>query len=158
MNNKNKRDLSRDIDWRKTIADTTSLISFSFIVEAPREILIGMTLSQTFHSRLLGMPVDLLIGRPYGVYLDYVRKLAGVSEVKGILNLRRLKRILADTFAFTTVMAPVYALVLLIVGVNFKTGIIAVASAAVYSLFQGAPYGIYSDFIRKIVNKLSKKN
>jgi len=49
-------------------------------------------------------------------------------------------------------MLAEYAGVLYLVGVDLKTGVAAVASGALYSTVQGAPYGIYSDFIRKRFN------
>ena len=142
----------RNIKWKKTAADTFSMISFSFIVEFPRELAVGMTLEQTLYLRLLGIPIDLVIGRPYGIYLDWMRKKLDSENVSGIFNKQRLKRTLVDTFAFSTAMAPVYAGVLYLVGVDLKTGVAAVASGALYSTVQGAPYGIYSDFIRKRFN------
>ncbi|MBI4116573.1 L-alanine exporter AlaE [Candidatus Pacearchaeota archaeon] len=142
----------RNIKWRRAVADTFSMISFSFIVEAPRELAIGMTPGQTLYTRLIGIPVDLTIGRPYGIYLDWMRKKFGSEKVSGILNKQRLKRTLVDTLAFSTAMAPIYAGALYIAGVDLKTGIAAVASGALYSTAQGAPYGIYSDFVRKMFN------
>jgi hypothetical protein len=144
-----KDNLEKKVKLRKTIADTMSMISFSFVVEAPRELLIGMSLEQTLYSRLSGIPIDLCIGRPYGIYLDWLRKKFNVEEVKGIVNKKRLKRTVVDSFAFLTFMAPIYAGMLYVIGVNENTIATAVASGAVYSTIQGAPYGIYRDFIRK---------
>ncbi len=66
--------LEKKLDWRKTAADTFSMISFSFIVEAQRELMMGMTLEQTLYSRLLGVPIDFFIGGPYGIYANFIRK------------------------------------------------------------------------------------
>jgi len=74
----------RNIKWKKTAADTFSMISFSFIVEFPRELAVGMTLEQTLYLRLLGIPIDLVIGRPYGIYLDWMRKKLDSENVSGI--------------------------------------------------------------------------
>ncbi len=148
-NRRNFLNRLRNINWRTASADTFSMITFSFIVEAPRELAIGLSLEETFYTRALGVPIDLFIGRPYGIYLDWLRKKANVEKVNGLINIKRLKRILVDTFAFTTAMAPVYSAALYLSGVDFKTGVAAVASGAAYSLFQGAPYGLYNTFIRE---------
>lgn len=145
----------RNGNWRKICADTFSMITFSFIVESPRELAIGMTLEQTIYTRGLGIPIDLVIGRPYGIYLDWIRKKFGAEKVRGVFNKGRLKRTFADTLAFSTAMAPVYAGALYVAGVDFKTGIAAIASGTLYSTIQGAPYGVYNDFVREY---LTRKN
>lgn len=141
--------LEKRVNWRKTAADTFSLISFSFMVEVPRELAIGMTPEQTLYTRFFGIPIDFVIGGPYGIYLDWMRKKFGSEDVNGILTKKRLKRTVVDTVAFSTAMAPVYAGALYAVGVDWKTIGVAVASGAVYSTVQGAPFGIYTDFVRR---------
>jgi hypothetical protein len=144
-----KNNLEKAVKLRKTFADTISMISFSFAVETPRELLMGMRLEQTLYSRLAGIPVDLVIGRPYGIYLDWLRKKFNSEKVEGIITKSRLKRTLVDSSAFLTFMAPIYTGILYSIGVDWQTIVPAVASAAVYSTIQGAPYGVYRDFIRK---------
>ena len=146
---------------RETIADSFAMITWSIAVEAPRELLL-MSVGQTFWSRLAGIPIDLVIGRPYGIYNTWIRKKFNSEEVEGLFTKSRLKRTLADTFAFTTAMAPVYTASLhYIVHADLKTTVAAVTSGALYSLWQGAPYGVYNGIIRKganrIINFIKKK-
>ena len=152
-NRKNFLEKLGNIDWRIASADTFSMITFSFLVEAPRELAIGMTPEETLYTRLLGIPIDLFIGRPYGVYLDWIRKKFDAEKVEGIFTKKRFKRTIADTFAFTTAMAPVYSCALYLSDVDLKTGAAAVVSGAAYSLFQGAPYGAYNTFVRKMFKR-----
>jgi len=149
------KDLKEKMSSRKTLADTFSLITWSFIVETPRELFIGMTIAQTFYSRLAGIPVDLVIGRPYGIYLDWIRGKFNAEEPRGIFTKSRLKRIFADTFALTSFMMPVYTIILhYLIGINWETTFLAVISAIPYSLWQGAPYGIYNSWIRKLIKAI----
>lgn len=131
------------------MADGFSLATWSFLVESPRELLAGLTITETIYSRLAGIPIDLIVGSVYGKYMNYLRKKFDAENVYGFLNKGRLKRTAADTVAFTTFMMPIYAAVLYFIGVDFFSGLVAVLSAIPYSIWQGGPQGIYSDFIRK---------
>ncbi|WP_454562116.1 L-alanine exporter AlaE [Pseudomonas sp. AIG] len=62
------------------IADTTALILFFTTTGIINERFIaGMTWDQVLHARLLGAAVMMLVlGRPYGAFLNGVRKLFGL--------------------------------------------------------------------------------
>ena len=73
---------------RETIADTFALISFGLVVGMSVELFVaGLSIEQSLHSRLLSIPVNLLIARPYGIYRDWimaqVRKIVSGSIVDG---------------------------------------------------------------------------
>ena len=55
--------------WRSAAADTFALVVYCFIVGMAIEILIsGMSFSQSLSSRLVSIPVNILIAWPYGRY------------------------------------------------------------------------------------------
>lgn len=149
-----KLESQKKINLRKWLSDSLSMITFSVIVEAPRELAIGMTLEQTINSRLCGIPLDLVIGPIYGKYLDKARDYFNVQKVDGWLNLKRAKRIGVDALAFTSFMAPLYAGILYALDVEPENILAACGSAAAMSTLTGGPYGIYQDFIRKYLFKV----
>ena len=54
---------------RETLADTFALISFGLVIGMLVEILVaGLTIEQSLQSRLMSIPVNMLIARPYGIY------------------------------------------------------------------------------------------
>ncbi|MET4758453.1 L-alanine exporter AlaE [Endozoicomonas sp. NE40] len=89
---------------RETIADTFALISFGLVVGMSVELFVaGLSLEQSLHSRLLSIPVNLLIARPYGMYRDWImargRKVTSSSLMDSIM----------DIVAFLSFQMPVYA-------------------------------------------------
>lgn len=56
---------------RSAAADTFALVVYCFVIGMAIEILIsGMTFQQSLSSRLVSIPVNILIAWPYGVYRD----------------------------------------------------------------------------------------
>ena len=69
---------------RETLADTFALITFGLVVGMAVEILVaGLTIDQSLQSRLLSVPVNMIIARPYGVYRDWMM---GYSRFISIQN------------------------------------------------------------------------
>lgn len=57
--------------WRSAAADTFALVVYCFIAGMAIEVLIsGMSFQQSLSSRLLSIPVNILIAWPYGRYRD----------------------------------------------------------------------------------------
>ncbi|WP_268648076.1 L-alanine exporter AlaE, partial [Escherichia coli] len=61
--------LSPATHWRSAAADTFALVVYCFIAGMAIEVLIsGMSFQQSLSSRLLSIPVNILIAWPYGRY------------------------------------------------------------------------------------------
>jgi len=131
---------------KKFCADTLAMVSFSFIVEGTRELIVGMTPEQTLYSRLAGIPIDLVIGRPYGKYLDWLRAKFKVDKKSSFIT-----KAAVDIGAFVSAMMPIYIGVLYLLGVEPETIAASCTSAALLQSIYGRPYGVYVDFLRKKV-------
>jgi len=120
------------------LADTLAMVMFSTIVGALVEVVIaGLTAEQSARIRLAAIPVMLLIGRPYGIYRNWLFKLLGDR------NTGQLKAVLIDTFANTTFQVPVYCCLLALNGVSIGQMITAAGSVIVIAALSGRPYGVF---------------
>ncbi|MCG6893697.1 MAG: L-alanine exporter AlaE [Desulfobacteraceae bacterium] len=127
------------------VADTFSLVTFAFAVGMAIEVLLsGLTISQSMHSRLMAIPLNAVVARPYGVYRDW---LFSRCSDRG-----RALRVLLDVFAFTTFMMPQYALVLWWVGAEGAQILSACLSVLLLSLVIGRPYGLYLVMCRNLLH------
>jgi len=134
---------SKKFVFKKYLADTLAMVSWSFVVEGSRELLIGMTPEQTLYSRLSGIPIDIFLGGPYGKFLDFVRSKFKVNEKSSFI-----KKAAVDIGALVTTMTPIYAGILYVIGVDPKTIAVSCASGLVLQTLYGRPYGMYVDFLR----------
>ena len=69
---------------RHAAADTFAMVVYCFVVGMIIEIFIsGMTFEQSLSSRLVSIPVNILIAWPYGIYRDAFkpRRCAGVCDL-----------------------------------------------------------------------------
>src|ERR671917_712077 len=85
---------------RAFIADTTALILFFTMTGIINERFIaGMTWEQVFHARLLGAVLMVPVGRPYGIWRDWIMQQARPD---------RMSQLLWDNLALTarSVAAP----------------------------------------------------
>lgn len=134
----------------KLIADTFALVTFAFVVGMFVEIVLsGLTLEQSFQSRLFAIPLNVIAARPYGLYRDWLFRITK-AENKG-----RIIVIVIDILAFLSFMIPQYAVVLWWVGAEPIQILIACSSAIVMSVVVGRPFGLYMVFCRKIMEKYS---
>lgn len=102
-----------------------------------------MTFEQSLSSRLVAIPVNIIIAWPYGIYRDFIMQVGRISPAGW------MKR-LADPVAYVTLQSPVYVLILLSVGADWHQIVAAVSSNAVISLVMGAAYGYFLDFCRRL--------
>ena len=131
---------------RNWLADTIALISFTVITGMFIEIaIVGMTLRQSVISRLLCQPLNLTLGRIYGMYRDFI-----ISKVCGGRK-TRLKETIGDIFSYLTFQLPPYIGILLIVGMDLDAIITAAISQTIALVILGAPYGQWLGFVRKRV-------
>jgi len=130
---------------RHAAADTFAMVVYCFVVGMIIEIFIsGMTFEQSLSSRLVSIPVNILIAWPYGIYRDeFIRQAKRLSTGSWAKNL-------ADVLAYVTFQSPVYAAILLFVGADWPQIVAAVSSNALISMLMGAAYGYFLDYCRRL--------
>lgn len=132
--------------WRSAAADTFALVVYCFIAGMAIETLVsGMSFQQSLSSRLVSIPVNILIAWPYGRYRDLFIRLA-TRFPRGQWLLRNL----ADLLAYVSFQSPVYAAILWSVGADGQQIMTAVAGNAVVSMAMGVVYGYFLDYCRKL--------
>jgi len=132
--------------WRSAAADTFALVVYCFIAGMAIEILVsGMNFQQSLSSRLVSIPVNILIAWPYGRYRDLFIRLAKRSHHR-----QWLLRNLADLLAYVSFQSPVYAAILWSVGADGQQIMTAVAGNAVVSMAMGVIYGYFLEYCRKL--------
>ncbi|WP_379068995.1 L-alanine exporter AlaE [Mesorhizobium sp. UC22_110] len=129
---------------RRYLADTVAQIVFSTIVGAFVEIVVaGLTPWQSAGVRLAATPVILFIGRPYGIYRDWLFRLTGAHS-------SQLGAIGVDTVANVSFQIPVYCVLLAINGATASQIVSAAGSIVVISALCGRPYGLFLQWCRKL--------
>ncbi|MCW7551556.1 L-alanine exporter AlaE [Endozoicomonas gorgoniicola] len=128
---------------RETIADTFALISFGLVVGMSVELFVaGLSIEQSLHSRLLSIPVNLLVARAYGIYRDWVmaqgRKMTRNSLMDSVM----------DIVAFLTFQMPVYAVLVGTSGASLDQVITACMGQLGALILMARPYGIYMQMCR----------
>ena len=88
---------------RHAVADTFAMVVYCSVVNMLIEIFLsGMSFEQSLSSRLVAIPVNIMIAWPYGLYRDAVMRLARrISPAGWVKNL-------ADVLAYVTFQSPVY--------------------------------------------------
>ncbi|HEV2503581.1 MAG TPA: L-alanine exporter AlaE [Mesorhizobium sp.] len=129
---------------RRYFADTVAQIVFSTIVGAFVEIVVaGLTPWQSMGVRLAAIPVILFVGRPYGIYRDWL-----FAVTAG--NSNQLKAAAVDTVANISFQIPIYCVLLAINGATIPQIVSASGSIVVISALSGRPYGLYLVWCRKL--------
>lgn len=127
---------------RAFIADTTALILFFMTTGIVNERLIaGMTWEQVFHARLLGAALMVPVGRPYGVWRDWVMRRARPS---------RMSQLLWDSLALVSFQAPIYAAIIATSGASGRGLLLGVLGATAMMLALGRPYGAFLSWVRAL--------
>lgn len=87
---------------RHAVADTFAMVVYCTVVNMCIEVFLsGMSFEQSFYSRLVAVPVNILIAWPYGMYRDlFMRAARKVSHSGWTKNL-------ADILAYVTFQSPV---------------------------------------------------
>ncbi|MBS0055061.1 L-alanine exporter AlaE [Yersinia sp. Marseille-Q3913] len=131
---------------RSAAADTFALVVYCFVIGMIIEIVIsGMTFQQSLSSRLVSIPVNILIAWPYGVYRDAFIRFAYRHAGEHILA-----RNLADLLAYVSFQSPVYALILWSVGADVEQITTAVTSNTLVSMAMGVAYGYFLEYCRRL--------
>jgi len=127
------------------MADTFAMVVYCSVVNMLIEIFLsGMTFEQSLSSRLVAIPVNIVIAWPYGFYRDAIMRLARrISPAGWVKNM-------ADVLAYVTFQSPVYVAILLTVGADWHQIAAAVSSNIVISMVMGAAYGYFLDYCRRL--------
>lgn len=99
---------------RHAVADTFAMVVYCSVVNMLIEIFLsGMSFEQSLYSRLVAIPVNILIAWPYGMYRDLFMRAARKATQAG------WAKNLADVLAYVTFQSPVYVIILLTVGADW---------------------------------------
>ncbi len=136
---------SSKTNLRSAAADTFAMVVYCFIVGMIIEVFVsGMTFHQSLESRLLSIPVNILIAWPYGVYRDaFIRTASRIST-------NFLAKNLGDLLAYVSFQSPVYAAILWAVGADWGQITTAVMSNAIISMVMGVAYGYFLEYCRRL--------
>lgn len=125
---------------RAFIADTTALILFFTTTGIINERFVaGMTWEQVLHARLLGAVLMVPVGRPYGVWRDWMMQHARPD---------RLSQVLWDSLALVSFQVPIYAAIIAISGASGRALLLGVLGATIMMLALGRPYGAFLNWVR----------
>lgn len=128
------------LSTRSYIADTLALILFFTTTGVINERWIaGMTWEQVLHARLIGGALMIPVGRPYGMWRDWVMRHAKET---------RLSRLLWDSLALMSFQVPIYAAIIALSGARGSGLLRGVLGAAVMMLVLGRPYGAFLNGVR----------
>ncbi|EHM50827.1 MAG: L-alanine exporter AlaE [Yokenella regensburgei] len=130
---------------RHAVADTFAMVVYCSVVNMLIEVFLsGMTFEQSLSSRLVAIPVNIIIAWPYGIYRDAFMRLTQRISPKGWV------RNFTDVLAYVTFQSPVYTVILLAVGADWHQIAAAVSSNIVVSMLMGAVYGYFLDYCRRL--------
>ncbi|MGY5955764.1 L-alanine exporter AlaE [Kosakonia sp. BK9b] len=130
---------------RHAAADTFAMVVYCSVVNMLIEIFLsGMSFEQSLSSRLVAIPVNIIIAWPYGMYRDLFMRFARRFSPSGWM------KNLADVLAYVTFQSPVYVAILWSVGADGHQIIAAVSSNIVLSMMMGAVYGYFLDYCRRL--------
>ncbi|MGB7800831.1 L-alanine exporter AlaE [Buttiauxella sp.] len=130
---------------RHAVADTFAMVVYCSVVNMMIEIFLsGMSFEQSLSSRLVAIPVNILIAWPYGFYRDaFMRFIKRYSQANWTKNL-------VDVLAYVTFQSPVYVVILWSVGADWNQIAAAVSSNIIVSMLMGAAYGYFLDYCRRL--------
>ena len=130
---------------RHAVADTFAMVVYCTVVNMLIEIFLsGMTFEQSLSSRLVAIPVNIIIAVPYGFYRDRAMRLARH------LSPSAWRKSIADVVAYVTFQSPVYVAILFSVGADWHQIAAAVSSNIAVSMMMGAVYGYFLDYCRRL--------
>lgn len=130
---------------RHAVADTFAMVVYCSVVNMLIEIFLSnMSFEQSLSSRLVAIPVNIVIAWPYGFYRDAIMRLTRRMTPAGWM------KNLADIVAYVTFQSPVYVAILLTVGADWHQIAAAVSSNIVISMLMGAVYGYFLDYCRRL--------
>ncbi len=132
--------------WRVFISDSLAMVSFSFILMVPIEVLyMKLTIEQSLAMRASLILPNICIGLLIGIFSV---KYAHLRE----LNI--LWKFFFDTVILLVISTIVYCILLYLIGSTRKQIIDGLVSSVIISLLIGRPYGWWQDLFRKKIFKI----
>ncbi len=133
---------SRTHPRRAFIADTTALILFFTTTGIINERFVAsMTWEQVIHARLLGTFLMVPVGRPYGMWRDWLLQRAQPD---------RLSRLFWDSLALVSFQVPIYAAIIAMSGASGRGLFLGVLGATAMMFALGRPYGAFLNWVRAL--------
>jgi hypothetical protein len=133
---------SRSERRKSFIADTLALILFFTTTGVINERFIAqMTWEEVFDARLLGALLMIPVGRPYGLWRDWMMKRATDT---------RISRLFWDSAALLSFQVPIYAAIIAVSGASGKGLLYGVLGATIMMLVLGRPYGWFLNIVRRL--------
>ena len=127
---------------RSYIADTLALLLFFTTTGIINERFIaGMTWEQVLHARLLGGVLMLAVGRPYGLWRDWMMSHSEAS---------RFSQVLWDSAALMGFQVPIYAAIVAMSGATGTGLLMGILGAAIMMIALGRPYGAFLNGVRHL--------
>jgi len=127
---------------RLFIADTLALLLFFTTTGLINERMVArMSWHQVLHARVLGAALMVPVGRPYGVWRDYVMRHASPA---------RSSQVLFDSIALVTFQVPIYMAIIAINGASGRGLWLGTLSATAMMLLLGRPYGAFLNSMRRL--------
>ena len=135
---------------RAFAADTTALLLFFTATGVVNErYLAGMAWEQVIHARLLGAALMVPVGRPYGVWRDWMMRRARPG---------RASRLLWDSFALVSFQVPIYAAIIAASGASGDGLLFGILGASAIMLALGRPYGAFLNGVRALFGVASDRS
>ena len=127
---------------REYIADTLALLLFFTTTGIINERFIaGMSWDQVLQARLIGGVLMVPVGRPYGVWRDWMMR-----HAKGT----RLSQLFWDSVSLMSFQVPIYAGIIAFSGASGMGLLRGVLGAAVMMIVLGRPYGAFLNWVRRL--------
>jgi hypothetical protein len=132
----------QSISIRGYVADTLALLLFFTTTGIINERFIaGMTWDQVVHARLIGGVLMVPVGRPYGIWRDWMMR-----HAKGT----RLSQLFWDSVSLMSFQVPIYAGIIAFSGASGSGLLRGVLGAAVMMIVLGRPYGAFLNGVRRL--------
>lgn len=127
---------------RAYTADTLALVIFFTTTGIINERFVaGMSWDQVFYARLLGAVLMVPVGRPYGIWRDWIMQRAKSD---------RVSQLLWDGIALVSFQVPIYAAIIAISGASGRGLLYGILGAVVMMLALGRPYGVFLNWVRAL--------
>lgn len=129
---------------RGYIADTLALIIFFTTTGVINERLIaGMTWEQVVHARVVGGLLMIPVGRPYGLWRDWMMRHAKKT---------RFSQLAWDSLSLLSFQVPIYAAIIAFSGAHGSGLLLGIVGAAAMMIVLGRPYGAFLNAVRRLFN------
>ncbi|UWR24155.1 L-alanine exporter AlaE [Sulfitobacter sp. S190] len=137
----NQKTARSPLGWRGFFADTLALVVFFTCTGIINERFIaGMDWAEVLDARLIGAPLMVLTARPYGMWRDFVLRIAGQP--------RGLRLLFWDGAALLVFQVPIYIAIIVLGGAEGAEITRGALGVSVMMLVLGRPYGMFLEWVR----------